>query len=73
MKLVCQGACGLGGQDWEGPHRVGGQARIRSHRPGLVWWVGSTVLFEDSTTRVRQPDIGSDPTHRIFMLLEGDV
>ena len=36
-------------------HTVGGQARIRSHRPGLGWWVGPTVHFEDSTAMVRQP------------------
>jgi hypothetical protein len=26
LNLVCQGACGLGGQDWDGSHR---------------WWAGS--------------------------------
>ena len=47
QNLVCQGAWGLGGQDWDGPHR-GGQALIRSHRPVRTGWVGSTGHYEDS-------------------------
>ena len=35
LKLVCQGACGLGGQDWEGPHRVVG--RLVLGHTALVW------------------------------------
>jgi hypothetical protein len=30
----------FGGQDWVGP-RMGGQARIRSHRTEDCWWVGA--------------------------------
>jgi hypothetical protein len=47
MILVCQGAWGLGGQDWDGPHWCG-QALIRSHRPLRTGWVGSTGHYEDS-------------------------
>ncbi len=25
LNLVCQGACGLGGQDWDGPHLLVGR------------------------------------------------
>ena len=42
---------------------------------------GSTGHYEDNTTRVRQPDTGSNPTHRnwlcgpwqVFERLTGDV
>ncbi len=30
MVLLCQSLFGLGGQDWDAPHRVGGQALIKS-------------------------------------------
>ena len=53
---------------------------MRSHRPGGQR-VGSTGHYEDNTTRVRQPDTGSNPTHRnwlcgpwqVFERLTGDV
>jgi hypothetical protein len=49
LKLVCQGACGLGGQDWEGPHRVVGRLVLGHTALVRVGRVGSTVHFEDST------------------------
>ncbi len=36
---------GWTGLGWATP--CGGQARIRSHRPWRVWWVGSTGHYED--------------------------
>jgi hypothetical protein len=49
-RCVRVGWTGLG---WATPW--GGQALIRSHRPGSSWWVGSTGHCEDRTRGVRQP------------------
>ena len=49
----------FGGQDWVGPHRFGGQARIRSHHAESVGGWEPTGHYEDSTIGVRQPVIGS--------------
>jgi hypothetical protein len=79
VMLLCQGACGLGGQDWDGPHRVGGQALIRSHRPGSGWWVGSTGHYEDSTGGASAGLLGQTPpgslcsSWEVFERLAGDV
>ena len=70
--LFCQGAGGVGWTGLGGATPCGAQARIRSHRSGLVWvgW-GSTVLFEDSIRGRVSRIIGSDPTHVLTLLEEG--
>jgi hypothetical protein len=63
LKLGCQGACGLGGQDWEGPHRVVG--RLVLGHTALVWvggWGRQFILRTAPRWRVSRI-IGSDPTH----------
>jgi hypothetical protein len=53
--------CGLGGQDWDGPHSCG-QALIRSHRPRKrVGWGRQVIIRTASSERVSRL-IGSDPT-----------
>jgi hypothetical protein len=71
MKLVCQGAGGLGGQDWEGPHDLVGRLVLGHTALVGVWWVGPTVHYEDSTAMVRQPDYWVRPTHVPTLLEEG--
>ncbi len=48
MNLVCQGAGGLGGQDWDGPHREVGRLVLGHTAHGAVWWVGPTGHYQDS-------------------------
>ena len=64
--LFCQGAFGLGGQDWDERHRV----VAGSYEVTPPWRVGGWGRQVNMRTApgVRQPVIGSDPT-RIFMRL----
>jgi hypothetical protein len=61
----CQGAFGLGGQDWVGPHRLVGRLVLgHTARRGLVG--GSRQVIMRTALEVRQPVIGSG-SHPDFM------
>ena len=77
--VFCQGAFGLGGQDWVGRHRVvAGSYEVTPPWRGCGW--GRQVIMRTAPRGVRQPDTGSDPTHgsscdsgQVFEGLAGDV
>ena len=62
MNLVCQGAGGLGGQDWDGPHRVVGRLVLGHTAREDELRVGSTGHYQDIAWRRVSRLIGSDPT-----------
>ena len=72
LKLVCQGACGLGGQDWEGPHDLVG--RLVLGHTALVWFGGwgRQFILRTAPRWCVSRVIGSDPT-QVLTLLVGDV
>ena len=71
MSLVCQGAGGLGGQDWGGPHRVMGRLVLGHTAREGRWWVGSTGHYEDFAVWRVSRFVGSDPTHDFRVWLVG--
>ncbi len=62
MNLVCQGAGGLGGQDWDGPHREVGRLVLGHTAREDELRVGSTGHYQDIAWRRVSRLIGSDPT-----------
>jgi hypothetical protein len=62
LNLVCQGAGGLGGQDWDGPHRVVGRLLL-GHTARSELLGGADRSLSGHRLAASQPDIGSDPTH----------
>jgi hypothetical protein len=67
--VFCQGAFGLGGQDWVGPRLlVAGSYEVTPPWFGLVGGVDRSIRGQHRS--VRQPVTGSDPT-RIFHATRG--
>ena len=62
MNLVCQGAGGLGGQDWDGPHREVGRLVLGHTAREDELRVGSTGHHQDIAWRRVSRLIGSNPT-----------
>ena len=48
LNLVCQGAGGLGGQDWDGPHLLVGRLVLGHTAHRTVWRVGPTGHYQDN-------------------------
>ena len=69
LNLVCQGAGGLGGQDWDGPHLVVGRLVLGHTARECVGGVGSTGHYQDIAWRRVSRFIGSDPTHILMPLV----
>ena len=76
--FVCQGAFGLGGQDWVGPHRLVGRLVLgHTAREGCGW--EPTGHYEDSTRGasagywVRLPPRSSCRSGQVFERLPRDV
>ena len=62
--LLCQGACGLGGQDWDGPHRLVGRlllghtVRVESLLGG---WGGRQVILRTASGGASAGLLGQTP------------
>jgi hypothetical protein len=54
LNLLCQGAGGFGGQDWEGPHLVGRLLLGHTAREEIGGWDRQVIMR--TAPRVRQPD-----------------